>query len=217
MYILYFVFTSLSIVLLLKIQNFLNNSRNNELNKFNAYYVVIITKQLATAYKTDSKQVSQGFNTNKGKFIEGKHYIRLAGEELRRFKTNRQIGDSMKKVSIFYLWTEKGALLHAKSLNTDRAWEVYDYLVDFYFRAKENAESVVRRKDSTVKKSEPAMKPQELSVEDVKRMGMNRGIVLGVYRAENKYTSDDIMEVYNLLSDKGKKLVQSLIFGEMRA
>ena len=36
-----------------------------------------------------------------------------------------------------YLWTEKGALLHAKSLNTDKAWEVYDYLVDFYFRAKE--------------------------------------------------------------------------------
>lgn len=28
-------------------------------------------------------------------------------------------------------------LLHAKSLNTDKAWEVYDYLVDFYFRAKE--------------------------------------------------------------------------------
>lgn len=36
-----------------------------------------------------------------------------------------------------YLWTEKGALLHAKSLNTDKAWEVYDYLVDFYFRAQE--------------------------------------------------------------------------------
>lgn len=34
----------------------------------------------------------------------------------------------------------KGALLHAKSLNTDKAWEVYDYLVDFYFRAKEKPE-----------------------------------------------------------------------------
>ncbi len=36
-----------------------------------------------------------------------------------------------------YLWTEKGALLHAKSLNTNKAWKVYDYLVDFYFRVKE--------------------------------------------------------------------------------
>lgn len=31
----------------------------------------------------------------------------------------------------------KGALLHAKSLNTNKAWQVYDYLVDFYFRVKE--------------------------------------------------------------------------------
>ena len=35
-----------------------------------------------------------------------------------------------KRTSHLYLWTEKGALLHAKSLNTDKAWEVYDYLVD---------------------------------------------------------------------------------------
>lgn len=28
-------------------------------------------------------------------------------------------------------------MLHAKSLNTDKAWEVYDYLVDYYFRAEE--------------------------------------------------------------------------------
>ena len=40
------------------------------------------------------------------------------------------------RTSHLYLWTEKGALLPAKSLNTDKAWEVYDYLVDFYFRAQ---------------------------------------------------------------------------------
>lgn len=28
----------------------------------------------------------------------------------------------------------KGAFLHAKSLNTDKAWELYDKLVDSYFR-----------------------------------------------------------------------------------
>ena len=40
------------------------------------------------------------------------------------------------------LWTEKGALLHAKSLNTDKAWAVYDWLVDFYFRAREEQVTV---------------------------------------------------------------------------
>lgn len=88
------------------------------------------------------------------------------------------VDDDFVKANKLYLCTEKGALLHAKSLNTDRAWEVYDYLVDFYFWAKENTEPDVRRKDSTSKKTELAMKPQELSVEDVKQMGMNRRIII---------------------------------------
>jgi hypothetical protein len=41
-----------------------------------------------------------------------------------------------KNLNVLYLWTERGALLHAKSLNTDKAWEVYGELVETYFRAK---------------------------------------------------------------------------------
>ena len=52
-------------------------------------------------------------------------------------KAKHQFDTQFKYAKSLYLWTEKGALLHAKSLNTDKAWEVYDYLVDFYFRAKE--------------------------------------------------------------------------------
>ena len=40
-------------------------------------------------------------------------------------------------VNKVYLWTQKGAFLHAKSLNTDKAWEVYDHLVDSYFEKKQ--------------------------------------------------------------------------------
>lgn len=47
-----------------------------------------------------------------------------------------QFDDGLKKAARLYLWTQRGALLHAKSLNTDRAWEVYDELVETYFRAK---------------------------------------------------------------------------------
>ena len=43
-----------------------------------------------------------------------------------------------KNLNKLYLWTEKGAFLHAKSLNTDTAWEVYDRLVDSYFIKKNN-------------------------------------------------------------------------------
>lgn len=69
----------------------------------------------------------------KGAYIEGKHFICLEGEEKRGFINRRQIDDGSKNAKTLYLWTEKGAFLHAKSLNTDKAWEVYDRLVDEYF------------------------------------------------------------------------------------
>lgn len=99
---------------------------------------VLTTRQLTEWYKTEEWQIKQNFRNNKERFVLGKHYITLQGEELKRFKSKvENIYLVGKTAKILYLWTEKGALLHAKSLNTDKAWEVYDYLVDFYFRVKE--------------------------------------------------------------------------------
>lgn len=98
---------------------------------------VLTTKQIAEAYGTTKDKIIYNFNYNKDKYILGKHYIEVFGEELRRLKRTCEIQSSFKYAKSLYLWTEKGALLHAKSLNTDKAWQVYDYLVDFYFRAKE--------------------------------------------------------------------------------
>jgi len=89
---------------------------------------VLTTKQIAQCYETSSRVIANNFNRNKNKYVSGKHYVCLDGRELRNFKTNHQFDYSLK-VNKLYLWTEKGALLHAKSLNTDKAWEVYDYLV----------------------------------------------------------------------------------------
>lgn len=99
---------------------------------------VLTTQQLAEAYGTEGKIISKNFERNKERYSEGKHYICLMGEELREFKANRQNDDALKFTSVLYLWTEKGAFLHAKSLNTDTAWEVYDRLVDNYFKKKED-------------------------------------------------------------------------------
>ena len=101
---------------------------------------VLTTKQLAEAYQTSTDTIKTNFGANRRRFIEGKHYIAFVGDELKEFK--KQVRNPYlvaNRASHLYLWTEKGALLHAKSLNTDKAWEVYDYLVDFYFRTKEQA------------------------------------------------------------------------------
>lgn len=99
---------------------------------------VLTTKQLAEEYGTTSNTIKVNFTRNRNRFIDGKHYISLTGDDLKEFKkqvTNCNLVDG--RTSHLYLWTEKGALLHAKSVNTDRAWQAYEFLVDYYFRAEE--------------------------------------------------------------------------------
>lgn len=96
---------------------------------------VLTTQQIAEAYGTDGKVISNNFNRNKERYVEGKHFVCLEGEDLKQFKTNHQFDES-SKINKLYLWTEKGAFLHAKSLNTDEAWAVYENLVDTYFNRK---------------------------------------------------------------------------------
>ena len=99
---------------------------------------VLTTAQLAQCYGTDTNTIKVNFNRNKNRYKEGRHYICLKGEDLQEFK-NRVTDCNLvgSRANILYLWTEHGILLHAKSLNTDKAWEVYENLIDFYFRSKE--------------------------------------------------------------------------------
>ncbi|MBC9786443.1 phage antirepressor KilAC domain-containing protein [Heliobacterium chlorum] len=99
---------------------------------------VLMTAQLAEAYGTDNKHISDNYKYNQERYTEGKHFYCLQGDELKSFKIGYpEISDTLKYTSILYLWTEKGAWLHAKSLNTDQAWEAYEMLVDEYYRLKE--------------------------------------------------------------------------------
>lgn len=99
---------------------------------------VLTTQQLAEVYETDVKNISNNFNRNNDRFILGKHYFKLEGKELKGFKGIHQNDESLKYVSVLYLWTEKGADRHCKILDTDKAWEQFDNLEDTYFRVKES-------------------------------------------------------------------------------
>lgn len=100
---------------------------------------VLTTAQLAEVYGTDPKRIANNFNENKSRYKEGKHFILVQGGELRDFKeAYPEFRDNLKFAPLLYLWTEKGAWLHAKSLNTDQAWDAYETLVDDYYTVKEN-------------------------------------------------------------------------------
>lgn len=95
---------------------------------------VITTAQLAESYGTTTRAITDNFGNNRNRYIEGKHFYCLTGDELKAFKSKTENFGFAPNINKLYLWTEKGTLLHAKSLNTDKAWEVYDYLVEHYFR-----------------------------------------------------------------------------------
>lgn len=112
-----------------------NMSKKNELTVTEYKDIrVLTTQQLAEKYGTNSDIITRNFNRNKDRYIEEKHYIALEGTEKNNFLNQGQFDRGLKNAKTLYLWTEKGAFLHAKSLNTDRAWEVYDRLVDSYFQ-----------------------------------------------------------------------------------
>ena len=98
---------------------------------------VLTTAQIAEQYETTADRISKNVSANKVRYTEGKHYYCLTGDDLREFKDDFLNSELVKpNASSLYLWTEKGALLHAKSLNTDKAWQAYEFLVDNYFEAK---------------------------------------------------------------------------------
>lgn len=95
---------------------------------------VLTTAQLAEAFHTNAKVVARNFQRNQEHYVPGQHYHSLSGEDLKQFKVSRQNDASLKYVSVLYLWTEKGAWLHAKSLNSDVAWSAYQTLIDSYYQ-----------------------------------------------------------------------------------
>ncbi|GKU79821.1 ORF6N domain-containing protein [Paenibacillus sp. L3-i20] len=100
---------------------------------------VLTTSQLAESFGTDGRRVSENFNANKDRYVPGKHYFVIEGDELKQFGNQYANSVSVSRVSKLYLWSEKGAWMHAKSLNTDQAWEAYEMLIDDYYSVKQKS------------------------------------------------------------------------------
>ncbi|ENU80135.1 hypothetical protein F975_01888 [Acinetobacter sp. ANC 3789] len=95
---------------------------------------VVTTEMLADFYGTDIDNIRQNFSRNVERFVEGKHFYKLEGSELKAFKNSVTNCHAVKKnARIVNLWTERGAARHAKMLDTDQAWEVFEKLEDCYF------------------------------------------------------------------------------------
>ncbi|WP_228012334.1 ORF6N domain-containing protein [Salmonella enterica] len=117
---------------------------------------VITTELLAQLYGTEAIRIQQNYSRNSERFVEGKHFYKLVGDELRDMKHRLSLSESVKiarNVRSLILWTERGAARHAKMLETDQAWEVFEKLEDCYFSQKEKKQS-----KPTVRGGEPSFR-----------------------------------------------------------
>ncbi|ENZ9584968.1 P22AR C-terminal domain-containing protein, partial [Escherichia coli] len=77
--------------------------------------------------------IRQNFKRNECRFIAGKHFFKVSGSELDDLRTSQRGLQISPKTRSLILWTERGAARHAKMLETDQAWEVFEKLEDCYF------------------------------------------------------------------------------------
>lgn len=99
---------------------------------------VVTTAQLAIYFDTAPVRIRQNHDRNKDRFVEGKHYYKITGDELKKFKKALSSSKILSQnASSLILWTERGAARHAKMLDTDHAWDVFEGLEDCYFNQEQ--------------------------------------------------------------------------------
>ncbi|EFA4076790.1 TPA: ORF6N domain-containing protein [Escherichia coli] len=104
---------------------------------------VITTELLAQLYCTEISNIKVNYTRNSERFVEGKHFFKVVGDELKNLRVtlsnSQNLQPSLRGLQIspkarsLILWTERGAARHAKMLETDQAWEVFEKLEDCYF------------------------------------------------------------------------------------
>ncbi|EGW22121.1 ORF6N domain-containing protein [Methylobacter tundripaludum] len=129
---------------------------------------VITTELMAQAYGTELNNIQANFIRNKGRFEEGTHYFKLEGKRLTDLKSvSPQIN---KRTRNLILWTERGAARHAKMLDTDQAWDVFDKLESDYFEPPQQPKPARR---AALPTPTDEFTPEVLAAIDARAMAMS--------------------------------------------
>ncbi len=117
---------------------------------------VITTELLAQLYGTEPVRIRQNHHENKVRFVEGKHFFKVVGNDLKELRVALNYSQNLRvtlsnsqnlqpslrglqispKARSLILWTERGAARHAKMLETDQAWDVFEKAGRLLFQTK---------------------------------------------------------------------------------
>lgn len=104
---------------------------------------VCTTQQLAKFYGTEEVRIQQNHTRNADRFEEGKHFHKVTGQALDDLRLSFSELQISPKARSLILWTDRGAARHAKMLETDKAWDVFEQLEDNYFAMSRKRAAIV--------------------------------------------------------------------------
>lgn len=172
---------------------------------------VLTSEQLAESFGTDIGKIRYNYSYNKARYVEGKHFFALKGEERSAFLNECEIHTSLKHAHTIYLWTEKGAFLHAKSLNTDKAWNAYSDLVDDYFAKVEQIKmaqiptEIPNTIEDVLLLAIGSMKDMKFEISELKKSNRNLSLVVDNEIWITDHQKSDIQQAVNKRVGKLKK------------
>jgi hypothetical protein len=115
--------------------------------------IVVTTQQIASEHSMQVKVVNQKFRRNKKHFVINQDYFELSKDMV----TNC---DHLSKMfyhesDILFLFTDSGYLKFVKTINDEKAWNIYNHLIESYFKIKRlnNAEKHFLAKTKENRKS----------------------------------------------------------------
>lgn len=97
---------------------------------------VITSDLIAKEHGIDKADINKLYNRNQDRFTAEKDVFIINRELLKSWDDFRDLFTNNKQRAA-YLFTERGYFKLVKIMNNDRAWEVYEHMMDVYFRAKD--------------------------------------------------------------------------------
>ncbi len=170
---------------------------------------VLTTEQLAEAYECKAVNIRKNFITNADRFVEGKHYFRLAGEELKQFKDNVTFSNFVgKNANSLLLWTHRGASRHCKMLGTDKAWEMFDRLEETYFNPKSKQLILTEQMAQGLLAAKELLEAKNKQVKELTETCSQQQQVIGELKPKADYVdkilkSDSLVTITQIAKDYG--------------
>lgn len=102
---------------------------------------VLTTSEMATHHNLETFVLNQKFRRNKKYFIQNTDYFIVKKEDLIKELKNKEHTNCDALLEYFnssnmeelFLFTESGYLRFVKTINDDKAWEIYGELIESYF------------------------------------------------------------------------------------